>query len=198
MRRNLWFTSDHHFRHCNILQFTDRPYDTIEDMEKDYIKKWNKRIKPNDLVYICGDHIWNSVKKPAYLKLNNKLNGNKVLVIGNHDDVKELQAMNLGYICAVREARIRLGNVTVRLSHYPYAFGFWKNLGCKLKALVTTFKWIKVKHQAKRPQNDGSWLLHGHTHSKNKVNGNMIHIGVDSWNGMPVSGNEIVKIIKNT
>ena len=46
------------------------------------------------------------------------------------------------------------------------------------------------------PDNDGLWLLHGHTHQKDKVRDKQIHVGVDSWDGYPVSQDTISKIIQ--
>jgi len=51
------------------------------------------------------------------------------------------------------------------------------------------------RHAEHRPKDQGRWLLHGHTHSKEKINGRMIHVGVDAWNFMPVSETELAVLV---
>ena len=97
MKRAIWFTSDQHFHHNNILKFTDRPYKTVKDMNKGIIAKWNKQVAPTDLVYVLGDFVWNTVKKNEYKKLLEKLNGSIVLIVGNHDDMRTIKGLNLGF-----------------------------------------------------------------------------------------------------
>ena len=49
----IWISSDHHFCHNKILTYCSetRPYNDIEEMNSDYIKKWNSVVKPSDIVY---------------------------------------------------------------------------------------------------------------------------------------------------
>lgn len=196
MKRNIFLTSDHHFGHSNILKFTNRLYDNIDDMQAAYIKRWNRKAKKGDIIYILGDHIWNTVSPKDHLALNNSLNGSKILVIGNHDKVNLGQALNLGYVAAVHEAKLRVGTHTILLSHYPYRFGFWKNLWTNLTSLVRFGNTSNKTKRLKYPIDNGLWLAHGHTHSPKKVNGRQIHIGVDAWNGELVALHQISDIIK--
>jgi calcineurin-like phosphoesterase family protein len=194
MKRSIWFGSDMHFHHDNILKFTDRPYKTVKEMNKGIIKKWNKQVKPNDLVYILGDFIWNTTKLNEYKKIMCRLNGIKYLIVGNHDDIKTARGMNMGFSAVLHGAEIRIGKELVVLSHYPYRYRFWADLAAKLRCFFQTGKFPKVRHKEKRPINNGKWLLHGHTHSKEKLKNKMIHIGWDAW-GRLVSMNEIQQII---
>jgi len=199
MKRNTFFTSDAHIGHDNILQFTNRKFDNIQDMNYEIIRRWNSVVKENDVVYILGDHIWNTVKSKAYKEFNNKLNGQKILIIGNHDKVTEIQALNLGFRYACREATIRIAGQYVKLSHYPYRYGFWKELRQRLKVFFS-FKKYKPSHRGKRPRNDGAWLLHGHTHSESKTHPEykyMYHVGMDAHNLYPVSAGQIVEWMRS-
>ena len=51
----LWFTSDTHFGHANVLGFTDRPWSGIEAMNRGIINNINARVMPGDELYVLGD-----------------------------------------------------------------------------------------------------------------------------------------------
>jgi calcineurin-like phosphoesterase family protein len=195
MKRAIYFTSDQHFGHDNILKFTDRPYKTVKEMNKDIIKKWNKQVNSNDIVYVLGDFVWNTVKTNEYKKILEKLNGNIVLIVGNHDDMRTIRGLNLGFSDVLWGAEILMGKRQVALSHYPYRFGFWKNLWSTVRCFFQTGRLPKIKHRGKRLVDNGKWLLHGHIHGKSRFDGKRsIHVGWDAW-GRLVSLDEIVKIM---
>jgi|SRR5882724_4067609 len=79
-----WFTSDSHFSHQNILQFEAeaRPFATIEEMNEALVGCWNSVVKPQDKVYHLGDFCFGGKQNIA---IADRLNGNKRLVMGNHD-----------------------------------------------------------------------------------------------------------------
>ena len=117
------------------------------------------------------------------------------MVEGNHDRVKALSADKLGLDCILQSAIIKLGKHIIELSHYPYKYGFWKGLYTNVKNFLTKGYWPPKHRYAKNPIDRGNWLIHGHTHSKDKVRGKQIHVGVDAWDGYPVSHQEILDII---
>ena len=80
-----WYTSDHHMDHANIIKLGDRPFKTRKEMEEKLIANHNELVSPDDTVYIIGDFSFNDSTKR---KLFTKMNGNKILIKGNHDDVK--------------------------------------------------------------------------------------------------------------
>ena len=55
-----FYISDLHFGHKNILKFDNRPFFTLEEMEKTLISNWNNKISKNDDVYILGDMFWHN------------------------------------------------------------------------------------------------------------------------------------------
>jgi calcineurin-like phosphoesterase family protein len=84
---NTFLISDTHFSHANILTFKKedgsplRPFASVEEMDEEMIKRWNETVKPNDKVYHLGDVV---INRKALSTLR-RLNGDKVLIRGNHD-----------------------------------------------------------------------------------------------------------------
>lgn len=85
----IYFTSDQHFGHENIIKLSGRPFDNIEQMNETIVKNWNNIVEEDDTVYIIGDFALNSQDHKKYW---NKLLGNKVLIQGNHDNTQGLLA----------------------------------------------------------------------------------------------------------
>jgi calcineurin-like phosphoesterase family protein len=87
---NEFLVSDTHFGHNNICKFLDnqgnkvRPWDTAQEMDEEMIKRWNSVVKPGDKVYHLGDVVINR----KALNTLYRLNGDKVLIKGNHDIFK--------------------------------------------------------------------------------------------------------------
>lgn len=79
----IFVTSDLHFGHKNIIKYENRPYENIEQMDKDLIKKWNDTVEKDDTVYVLGDFSWYRGEKTN--EILKQLNGKKILIIGNHD-----------------------------------------------------------------------------------------------------------------
>lgn len=192
---NIHFVSDHHWYHDNILKFTKRGFSSLEEMHEEYIKRWNKKVKVGDTTYILGDNVWNTIGMNKYKELMDKLNGQKILIEGNHDRVKALSASKLGLTAILQSTVIKLGKVEILLSHYPYKYGFWKSLYANFKTFLVRGFWPDSSRFKKNPRDTGMWLLHGHTHSQEKAQGKQIHVGVDAWDGYPVSAQQVLDII---
>lgn len=86
-----WLISDTHFGHektCTVFKRSDgsplRPFSCAEEMDEFMIKAWNERVRPNDKVYHLGDVVINR----KFLHVLGRLNGDKVLIRGNHDIFK--------------------------------------------------------------------------------------------------------------
>lgn len=89
---NTFLIADTHFSHSNILNFKDgfgnplRSFWNVHEMDEHMIDRWNKTVGPNDKVYHLGDVGFSSF---SHLKLIfDRLNGEKVLIKGNHDNLK--------------------------------------------------------------------------------------------------------------
>lgn len=79
----IFYISDTHFGHKNILKYDNRPYFTVAEMDADLIKRWNNAVKPTDTVYHLGDFSW--LKPAGESEILQRLNGTKILIRGNHD-----------------------------------------------------------------------------------------------------------------
>lgn len=82
--RKIFFTSDLHFGHENVIKFDNRPFKTVEEMDEELIRRWNAKVGKGDLVYVLGDMIWKSRNGDAE-QLIKSLNGQIILIKGNHD-----------------------------------------------------------------------------------------------------------------
>jgi len=79
----IFFTSDAHLGHANVIKLCSRPFSSVEEMDEVIISNWNERVRKNDTVYILGDLIFRAQKPPEeYLS---RLKGKKHLIMGNHD-----------------------------------------------------------------------------------------------------------------
>lgn len=79
----IYFTSDLHLGHKNIIRLCNRPFSSVDEMDRVLIQNWNKKVHKNDSVYILGDLMFRNEKPPEeYLR---QLKGKKHLLVGNHD-----------------------------------------------------------------------------------------------------------------
>lgn len=162
---SIWFTADTHFSHANIIRFCNRPFKNVEEMDEKLIANWNQCIKPNDEVYHLGDFSFSG--EP--LKIARRLNGNKMLILGNHDRIKNLQKCGFGWIKDCYELRIDK-KTKIWLSHYS--------------------------HRAWRHNYRGVIHLYGHSHGQLEDYGKSTDIGVDCWDYKPVHLDVVLKMME--
>lgn len=88
----IYFISDTHFFSENIIRYCNRPFENAEDMNKKLIENWNAVVKPEDTVYHLGDFVMHESENiPPILE---QLNGEIVLVRGNHDTRRKLSVIS--------------------------------------------------------------------------------------------------------
>lgn len=172
---NTWFTSDPHYFHKNVIEYCNRPFSSVEEMNEALIENYNSVVKPEDMVYILGDVIFGGTEKAN--SILSRLNGEKHLIIGNHDarNKGERKWLNLGFKSAKWNDRFD----KFLLSHFPY-----KNQ----EPDARTFK--------DQLEDKGDWLLHGHVHGLWKQKGRMINVGVDVWDFKPVHYDTLLQMRK--
>lgn len=113
-----YYISDLHIGHENIIKLTNRPFNNIEEMNEALIKKWNKRVKDEDDVYIVGDLFFKSQENVE--NFLNRLNGNKYLILGNHDKTWIDTIDKDKYFKIVTELlTFNDGQRMITLCHYP-------------------------------------------------------------------------------
>lgn len=191
----VFFTSDLHIYHANVIKYCDRPFSSVEEMNEILVKQWNDTIGPEDTVYCLGD--FSMAFRPVET-FTTRLNGTKYLVPGNHDfchsyhkhsRTLEGQAnwiqkyIDNGWIVLPEQATLDIPTVgIVNMCHHPYV-------------ILDRHDIYDDKYTKWRPKDDGRWLLCGHVHEKWRVVNKMINVGVDQWNFKPVSMDQIIKII---
>lgn len=79
-----FFTSDEHFDHKRIIQYSKRPFSSVEEMNSELIKRHNERVKSGDLVVHCGDFTLRYSFKDAQ-RFIKQLNGQHIFLRGSHD-----------------------------------------------------------------------------------------------------------------
>lgn len=79
-----WIISDTHFNHKNIIDYCNRPFSSVEEMNRVLINNWNSVVSNDDIVWHLGDFAMGS--KEEITNLVNQLNGRINLIMGNHDN----------------------------------------------------------------------------------------------------------------
>lgn len=189
-----YFTSDTHFGHQNIIKFCNRPFDSVNHMNEALIANWNSTVTPDDVVFHLGDVALGPWAE--WDRLLTRLNGYKVLVVGNHDRIfkgeKERQQERFAEHYAkwfdeihhnYPDFILRDGRV-VNLSHFPYEADHMD----------------KARHMEHRLPDHGDALIHGHTHLDKVISHSdagtlQIHVGQDAWGYKPVSETQILQLL---
>lgn len=82
----IFFTSDTHFNHANIIGYCNRPWLNVDEMNRGLIERWNATVGPEDTVWHLGDFAMGQYDLAA--PIFEQLNGTKRLIVGNHDSTK--------------------------------------------------------------------------------------------------------------
>lgn len=117
---SMFFTSDTHFGHDKIIPYCDRPFQDVTSMNQYLIDVWNETVGEKDIVYHLGDFAMMPFDDAKSIFF--KLNGNIILVRGNHD--RSLARMSeMGFMSVCEEAvyqRIRMRHIPFKLNHNEY------------------------------------------------------------------------------
>lgn len=169
----IWFTSDTHFGHENVLKFTDRPWETIWQMNDAIVDSINGRVAVDDELYILGDFSFKMTAQDAY-GLRKRIACRRIhLVPGNHDKDWTQPAVAGAFTVEPPICVLKIDGQKIVLCHYPMA------------------DWQGMSH--------GSWHLHGHIHSSggaynefNRKQGlQRYDVGCDANGHSPVSLDEL-------
>lgn len=114
----LFFTSDPHYGHENILKYCHRPFSSIEEHDEELIRLWNETVPEDGIVFILGDIGFCS---ETYLKtILNRLNGKIYWIIGNHDWRRITPGIMNRFECITQQMVITVDNKLVYLNHFPF------------------------------------------------------------------------------
>lgn len=177
----LFFTSDTHFCHMKILEYANRPFATVQEMNEALIRNWNEAVPEDGIVYHLGDFCFGGADE--WLSIIPRLNGNIHLIMGNHDLRNAGESFMSCFESVSQQRTISVNGQTIVLNHNPFlCFG-----------------------GAYR----GVWQLFGHVHSGPRSLGNgrddvrLVHlfptqydVGVDNNDYRPVSYERVRDIIR--
>lgn len=111
----VFFTSDFHAKHENIIKYCDRPWTDKAEMTEAIIENWNSAVSTDDIVFNLGDFMWSG----SYGSLIPKLNGRIHLILGNHD--RHINSTWSKYLEGIYEQlTLLIDNKIVYLNHFPY------------------------------------------------------------------------------
>lgn len=176
----VFFTSDTHWRHKNIITYCDRPFNDVEEMNEALIQLWNETVPKDGIVFHLGDVIFGS--KDKWIETISRLNGEIYLIKGNHDqNIPENLFKGVFDQLLIRvEGDEECPNQIIFMHHFPFITWPFQHQGC--------------------------WALSGHTHQNDSVNDNwlkkysqgQLNVGVDNNNYYPFSFQEVkTRITKN-
>lgn len=186
----IYFTADTHFGRENFFKekYTERHniWADVNEMNEALIKNWNDTVGRDDTVFILGDfsNIEDSLEN---LRIWNRLNGKKKLIIGNHDTNKRLNIKHfpLGSVTFPSCTTINTPEWELFLSHYPCVD--WNNKN----------KWDEDGNKV----GYNSIHLYGHVHTYQvpELEGQRAYnVGVDCNDFRPISLEEILKKLNLT
>ena len=182
--KKLFFTSDTHWHHRNIIELCNRPWGDMQIHDGALIQSWNKVVPKDGIVFHAGDFAMTG-QIDWIRELISKLNGTIYHVRGNHDyqnrwdrqvivDIFEGRSVDIATI-VIEDSTVPQGHTRFFISHYPHLF--WER---------------------------GAYHLHGHVHSgpystaKDIVPFHKMRydIGVDNNDYYPISYDELMTIFK--
>lgn len=170
----IYFTSDLHFSHTNIMEYCGRRFKNVDMMNNHIIKQYNKIVQNDDTCYILGD-LTLSATKSLMVRLINKLHGKKILIVGNHDRFAVQEYYEMGFSAVHGHLKLRYNNNTeVCVAHDP--------------------AWAQVP--------DTIWFC-GHVHNmfrkiKTLTNTTIVNVGIDVWDYKPQSFDFLVDYAKTS
>ena len=189
--QTLWFTSDLHFGHRNILRFCNRPWNDEKEMGPGLISNWNEKVGDNDIVFVLGDTFWFNDSR-SIKKVLSQLKGKDIYIIpGNHDDFDAYHRVD--------DPRIHLCSDVVALwLESEYYLGWDRKI---VEIWMSHYPMMTWPHRE-----NGAIQLFGHIHSSPDrkegvdqdlpLHWNQMDVGCDYWGYRPVSIETVLEEVK--
>jgi calcineurin-like phosphoesterase family protein len=162
----IFFTSDTHFDHKNIIRYCNRPFQDLDEMNNVMVAKWNSVVCNDDIVYHLGDFTLGDMRH--FSKWANQLNGNINILPGSHDHLW-LKDFVSGDKVQVIDPLVSLEFPELMNGEYPQVIVL-----CHYSMQV----WDRSHY--------GSWHLFGHSHGSLKGIGLSFDVGVDCTDFYPL------------
>lgn len=174
--KKTFVASDIHFNHANILTYCADRGTTLDEMNELIIKNWNSVVGVDDDVYILGDVAMGQIiKAPALIR---SLNGNKMLVRGNHDKT----------LSKLVKTDPEASDLFVWMRDY-YEVGYKHSVTGKKHMLIMSHFPFRMWNG----MNQGTMMLHGHLHgSPCDVPGRIKDVGIDTNNLTPYLMEDVI------
>lgn len=195
-----WFTSDLHLGHARVrdlVPLRGESFSDLDHMNTELVRRWNERVLPDDVVYCLGDMVMGQREKT--LPMLSRLNGRKLLVMGNHD------------YCWPHLWKTSQAEKAQRWkdAYWPYFKGLFTEISMPLSdgthVHMHHFPYLGDSHAEDRyadhrPKDLGVPLLHGHVHdawrtATTPAGTPMVNVGVDVNGFAPVSEQEILSLL---
>jgi calcineurin-like phosphoesterase family protein len=171
----VWFTSDHHWGHANIIRFSNRPFASVEEMDEALVERWNGVVQTGDTVYHLGDmFLYKDVAKARAIR--ERLKGNICLIEGNHESTALRMKERFAWVKEIADVKIpdpdaAGGEQRIVLCHYAFRV------------------WNKSHH--------GAWHLYGHSHGSlaDDPLARSFDAGVDCHDYAPISYRRVKELM---
>lgn len=165
---NIFFVSDTHFCHTKSIEFGNRPFKDVADMNDGLIDNWNSVVKNSDVIYHLGDFGFGNLEELR--KIRYRLRGKIHLILGNHDFKNKIHRCT-DWFTSVSDIKIVNVNKTpIILCHYSMRV------------------WNKSHYNSQH--------LFGHSHGKLEGQGKSFDVGVDCNSYRPISFEEVQQKMK--
>ncbi len=175
----VFFTSDTHFNHSNIIRFCRRPFKDVNCMNETLIGNWNSVVGTDDVIFHLGDFCLGGAAE--WTRILDRLNGRIYLILGNHDMKNIRQGFLERFEHVTQQMCIEVKRQQIVLNHNPFL--------CYGGSYAKT------------------WQLFGHVHSGPYNTGldkprlkmlfpTQYDVGVDNNSFFPVAYEEVEKIIR--
>ena len=167
-----YFTADLHLGHYRIIKLSKRPFTNIHEHDEVIIRNINETVGKDDYLYILGDVGYHK-DLVKLKKLFEELNGRKIIIVGNHDNLSYfIQLKRMGIIEDTRESKtLVIDRTRLFLSHYPYR------------------EWPGYYQ--------GAYHLYAHCHGNLEPLRNTCDVGVDVWDYKPVEYKELLDYFRS-
>lgn len=189
--KHIFFTSDWHVGHDNVIKFDQRPFKDTDHMHRVLINNYNSSVTENDICYFAGD--MGFCKAETLAKIMEELNGTKVLLLGNHDR-NTYSMYSQGFDVVLNTAVFYIGKSRVSISHCPLP-GIPREDISEMKGSAEGENWHGESRQQMFTSQDPTvdYHLHGHCHKtpEERETDKQFDIGVRANNYRPVSISQI-------